>query len=113
LDASGLSAILRQERADLPMRVSTTLSTLGASRETIEVLNDKLALRHHQQSCSVTRRSPARVVVSAYPYGLTRWIGTEGLSAADSYSVIPASGEVRPHDSVLVVVLLVPWARCT
>jgi L-sorbose 1-phosphate reductase len=34
---------------------------------------------------------------------MTRWIGTPGHDAAEAYTNIPADGEVRDHDRVLVV----------
>ena len=36
-------------------------------------------------------------------YRGTRWIGTTGHDASESYASIPDNGEVRPHDKVLVV----------
>ncbi|MFU8869246.1 MAG: hypothetical protein ACNA7R_15220, partial [Natronococcus sp.] len=36
-------------------------------------------------------------------YGLTRWVGTRGTSAADGYAVIPPDGEIRDGDRILVV----------
>ena len=36
-------------------------------------------------------------------YGMTRWIGTTGKSAAESYKNIPPTGEVRPSDKALVI----------
>ena len=105
LDASGLSAILAKNVQDLPDEGFDDIVYFGASRETIEVLNDKLApsgiINIVLGDSSIGQR--VSVGIGRIHYGLTRWIGTEGLSAADSYSVIPASGEVRPHDSVLVV----------
>jgi len=43
LDASGLSAILAKDLQDLPDEGFDDIVYFGASRETIEVLNDKLA----------------------------------------------------------------------
>jgi L-sorbose 1-phosphate reductase len=34
---------------------------------------------------------------------MTRWIGTTGSNAADSYANIPKTGELRPGDSVVVI----------
>ena len=36
-------------------------------------------------------------------YGMTRWIGTTGTHAAESYKNIPATGEVRSGDKALIV----------
>ena len=43
------------------------------------------------------------VGVGRVHYGGTRWIGTTGHDAAESYRNIPPNGEVRAHDRVLVV----------
>jgi threonine dehydrogenase-like Zn-dependent dehydrogenase len=36
-------------------------------------------------------------------YGLTRWVGTTGANAADSYKNIPATGEIRDGDNAIVI----------
>jgi threonine dehydrogenase-like Zn-dependent dehydrogenase len=36
-------------------------------------------------------------------YGATRWVGTTGDHAAESYRHIPATGEIRENDRILVV----------
>lgn len=36
-------------------------------------------------------------------YGYTRWVGTPGFEAADGWKMIPANGEFREGESVLVV----------
>jgi len=36
-------------------------------------------------------------------YGMTRWIGTCGSNAADSYRNIPPTGELRPSDKLLII----------
>lgn len=77
----------------------------GASKETIEALNDKLAAFGMINIVLGGRTigRPVSVGVGRVHYGFTRWIGTTGISCADSYSTIPVSGELRPKDSVLVV----------
>lgn len=90
---------------ELPDQSFDDIVYFGASKETIEILNDKLA------ACGVinivlggaTIGRPVSVGVGRVHYGLTRWIGTPGMSAFDSYSVIPASGELRARDKVLIV----------
>ena len=77
----------------------------GASAETIEVLNDKLAASGVVNivlgGASIGRR--VAVGVGRVHYGLTRWVGTPGASAAASYSTVPSSGELRPNEKVLIV----------
>jgi len=77
----------------------------GASKSTIDVLNDKLAGGGIINIVlgGATIGAPVSVGVGRIHYEMTRWIGTAGLSAADSYSTIPPSGELRPGDSLLAV----------
>jgi threonine dehydrogenase-like Zn-dependent dehydrogenase len=91
--------------ADLPDEGFDDIVYFGASKETIEVLNDKLAasgiINIVLGGSTIGRR--VSVGIGRVHYGLTRWIGTPGQSAAEGYSVIPASGELRPNDRALVV----------
>jgi len=77
----------------------------GASKTTIEVLNDKLAVGGiiNVVLGGATIGTPVSVGVGRIHYETTRWIGTVGSSAADSYSTIPPSGQLRPGDSLLAV----------
>jgi threonine dehydrogenase-like Zn-dependent dehydrogenase len=43
------------------------------------------------------------VGVGRVHYGMTRWIGTNSGNAADSYKVIPATTEIRPNDTIVVI----------
>jgi threonine dehydrogenase-like Zn-dependent dehydrogenase len=36
-------------------------------------------------------------------YGMTRWIGSRGARAADSYAAIPVNGEIRPGERIAVI----------
>jgi L-sorbose 1-phosphate reductase len=77
----------------------------GADKTTVETLNDKLVpggiinlvLGGKQFGELVS------VGVGRVHYGGTRWIGTTGDDASESYKYIPKNGEVRAHDRVLVV----------
>ncbi len=77
----------------------------GASKSTIDVLNDKLAGGGIINIVlgGATIGTPVSVGVGRIHYEMTRWIGTAGSSAADSYTTIPPSGELRPGDSLLAV----------
>jgi threonine dehydrogenase-like Zn-dependent dehydrogenase len=46
---------------------------------------------------------PVSVGIGRVHYGMTRWIGTTGGSAADSYRTIPATGELRENDRLVVI----------
>lgn len=77
----------------------------GHNPSTLETAGDKLAagglinvvLGGH------TLGRPVSVGVGRIHYGPTRWIGTTGANAAESYAGIPANGEVRDDDKVLVM----------
>ena len=77
----------------------------GASKSTIDVLNDKLAgggiINVVLGGAAIG--APVSVGLGRIHYEMTRWIGTTGSSAADSYTTIPPSGELRPGESLLAV----------
>lgn len=77
----------------------------GASPGTIETLNDKLARRGIINIVTGGRKiaRPVSVGVGRVHYGVTRWVGTTGDAAAEAYRTIPATGEIRPGDSVVAV----------
>jgi threonine dehydrogenase-like Zn-dependent dehydrogenase len=77
----------------------------GSDRATSEILNDKLAPGGIINVVLGGERigQLVSVGVGRVHYGGTRWIGTTGHDAAASYRNIPATGEIRPHDRVLVV----------
>jgi threonine dehydrogenase-like Zn-dependent dehydrogenase len=77
----------------------------GADADRIETLQDLMGPR-----CTIdivlSGSAPARPVavdVGRIHYDLLRWVGTMGVSAADGYARVPASGELRPGDTVAVV----------
>jgi threonine dehydrogenase-like Zn-dependent dehydrogenase len=97
---------LSAAKADtLPNEAFDDIVYFGANRATIETLNDKLApggvinlVLGGQQIGELVSVGVGRV-----HYGGTRWIGTTGNDASESYKNIPATGEVRENDAVLVV----------
>ena len=78
---------------------------LGADKAVLEALNDKLAARGILNVVLGGRKigQPVSVGVGRLHYGMTRWIGTCGSDAAESYRTIPATGEVRRGDCVAVI----------
>lgn len=76
----------------------------GADKQTIEVLNDRLAPSGVINIVLGGRRigRPVSVGVGRVHYGLTRWIGTTGGGASESYQVIPADGEIRDGERAVV-----------
>ena len=83
----------------------TTLSTSARIETTIEILNDKLAPSGIINLVLGGERigELTSVGVGRVHYGGTRWIGTTGNDASESYANIPPNGEVRANDCVLVV----------
>ena len=77
----------------------------GSNKETIEVLNDKLAANGIINIVlgGETIGEDVSVGVGRTHYGMTRWIGTVGTDAAESYRNIPETGEVRFGDNALIV----------
>jgi L-sorbose 1-phosphate reductase len=91
--------------ADLAVEAFDDIIYFGADKKTIEILNDKLAAKGIFNIVSGGKKigAPVSVGIGRVHYGMTRWIGTAGTSAADSYRFIPATGEVRPGDKVEVI----------
>jgi len=91
--------------ATLPNEQFDDIIYFGSRKTAIETLNDKLAAGGIMNIVlgGANIGAPVSVGVGRVHYGLTRWIGTTGDNAADSYKTIPATGEVRKGDSVLVV----------
>jgi len=77
----------------------------GSDARVIEMLNDRLAARGIMNIVLGGRRigRPVSVGVGRVHYGMTRWIGTTGTNAAESYGHIPATGELRAGERMLVI----------
>ena len=90
--------------ADLPNESFDDIIYFGKDKNIIELLNDKLT------TCGLINivtgggriGAPVLVGVGRVHYGMTRWIGTTSVSAADSYKVIPPTGEIRAGDTICV-----------
>jgi len=89
----------------LPNEAFDDIVYFGAAKQTIELLNDKLAPRAVFNIVLGGRKigQPVSVAIGRIHYGMTRWIGTTGANAADSYRHVPPTGEIRPGDSVLII----------
>lgn len=91
--------------ASLPDETFDDIVYFGAKAEIIEALNDKLT-RGGIMNIVLGGEKIGRLVsvgVGRVHYGLTRWIGTTGDNAAESYRVIPNDGEIRKGNNVVVV----------
>jgi threonine dehydrogenase-like Zn-dependent dehydrogenase len=91
--------------AELENEAFDDILYFGATKSVMEVLNDKLAKKGLMNVITGGKKfgSPVSVGVGRVHYGTTRWIGTTGTNAAESYKHIPATGEVRPGDKIVVI----------
>ncbi|MGD0089395.1 MAG: alcohol dehydrogenase catalytic domain-containing protein [Planctomycetota bacterium] len=91
--------------AALPNESFDDIVYFGARKQALEALNDKLAAHGILNIVTAGRKigQPVSVGVGRVHYGPTRWTGTTGTSAAEAYSKIPASPELRPGDKVVVI----------
>ncbi len=95
--ADGLAALSGAEFDDIVY--------FGSRKESIELLNDRLAPRaiFNVVLGGAKVGQLVSVGIGRVHYGMTRWIGTTGADAADSYTHIPETGEIRPGESILVI----------
>jgi threonine dehydrogenase-like Zn-dependent dehydrogenase len=93
------------DAAKVPNESLDDILYFGADPSVLETLNDKIAPRGILNIVLGGRRigRPVSVGVGRVHYGMTRWIGTAGVDAAASYAAIPATGEIRPGDRMMVV----------
>jgi threonine dehydrogenase-like Zn-dependent dehydrogenase len=90
--------------AEMPNESFDDIIYFGKDKKIIELLNDKLAASGLINIVTGGGRigAPVSVGVGRVHYGMTRWIGTTSASAADSYKVIPPTGEIRANDTICV-----------
>ncbi len=101
---------------EIPCRPASNLAELagesfddvicfGANAARIEALQDLMAPRATIDVVLGGNRldRPVAIDVGRIHYDLLRWVGTPGDSAADGYSHVPASGELRDGDRVAIV----------
>ena len=90
--------------AEMPNESFDDIIYFGKDKKIIELLNDKLAASGLINIVTGGGRigAPVSVGVGRVHYGMTRWIGTTSPSAADSYKVIPPTGEIRANDTICV-----------
>ena len=105
LEALGIDVMSVQSVDELPAEAFDDIVYFGADKGTIEILNDKLAAKGIINIVlgGQTIGGDVSVGVGRTHYGLTRWIGTVGSNAAESYKNIPADGEVRKGDKALII----------
>lgn len=105
LDSLGVIAEVAPAIDGLPAEHFDDIIYFGAKARSIEQLNDKLAARGIINVVLGGRRigEPVSVGIGRVHYGMTRWIGTEGTRADESYATIPESGEIRPGEKIAVI----------
>jgi len=89
----------------LPDEAFDDIIYFGSDKAVIEKLNNKLAAKGIINIVLGGQAIGADVSVGVgrTHYGLTRWIGTTGKDAAQSYKNIPAAGEVRKGDKAIII----------
>lgn len=103
--ALGVTVTVVNSILDLAGQEFDDIIYFGAQKTTLDQLNDNLGKGGiiNIVLAGQTIGSPVTVGVGRVHYGLTRWIGTVGKDAAESYNVIPGTGEIRDHDHVAVI----------
>ena len=93
------------EVADLADEGFDDIVYFGSEKATLDLLNDKLAGGGIINIVLGGERigELVSVGVGRLHYGMTRWVGTTDDNAAESYKHIPADGEIRENERVLVV----------
>jgi threonine dehydrogenase-like Zn-dependent dehydrogenase len=101
----GVEVTVAGDLASLPDEGFNDIVYFGADAATIEVLDPKLAAQGIINIVlnGKTIGRDTNISVGRTHYGLTRWVGTNGSDAAESYKNIPEMGEIRPGDKALVI----------
>lgn len=91
--------------ASLPDEGFDDIVYFGSNKATLETLGGKLAAGGLMAvvACGGSFGGPVSVDVGRVHYGRTRWCGTAGSDASEAYATIPATGEIRDAERVLVV----------
>jgi L-sorbose 1-phosphate reductase len=91
--------------SDVPDASVDDIIYFGADRAVTEALGPKLGTNGIINLVTGPNRfgAPATIGIGRIHYGMTRWIGTRTDDPADSYKMIPRTGEIRSGDSCLVV----------
>lgn len=91
--------------SSLPEESFDDIIYYGAHRERLDALGTKLASRGIMNMVTGGARfgAPVRLPIGRVHYGMTRWTGTMSLDAADGYSRIPPTAEIRRGDRIMVI----------
>lgn len=104
-EPASVQTVSPAEVAGLPHEHFDDIVYFGSDKTTIDALNDKLA---NGGIINIVLGGEkigelVSVGVGRLHYGMTRWIGTTRDDAAESYRHVPATGEIRENDTVLVI----------
>ncbi|MFA5864819.1 MAG: alcohol dehydrogenase catalytic domain-containing protein [Phycisphaerae bacterium] len=105
LEGLGVPVTWVQNAADAGKEEFDDIIYFGAKKTTIEILNDKLAAKGLINIVTGGKKIGQAVCVGVgrVHYGMVRWVGTPGTSAADAYRFIPATGEIREGEKIIVI----------
>ena len=103
--AGSVRSIAAAEAASVADEGFDDIVYFGADKNTIETLNDKLAPRGLMNVVLGGKKIGLKVNVGVgrVHYGMTRWVGTAGADAGESYRTIPATTEIRTNDRIIVI----------
>lgn len=104
--ASGQIVTVMPEKADEVEDESfDDIVYFGSDAAVIEVLNDKLAKFGMINIVLGGKKigRPVNIGVGRVHYGYTRWVGTIGSDADESYSSVPKIDEIRENDKILII----------
>lgn len=101
----GIPVVEASSIAELDDEAYDDIVYFGARKNSLEVLNDKLAPYAIMNVVKGGKEigDLVSVGVGRVHYAMTRWVGTPGNNAGDGYKCIPATGELRDGDSILVI----------
>ncbi|NQU75353.1 MAG: alcohol dehydrogenase catalytic domain-containing protein [Planctomycetes bacterium] len=105
VQAMGVPVTFANNAGELENDAFDDIVYFGCDKDGIDALNDKLATKgiFNIVMAGIKIGRPISVGVGRLHYRGTSWIGTLSTSAAEAYKTVPASGELRQHDRVLVV----------
>ena len=105
LGSAGLATSYAPDTAGLTPGSFDDIIYFGADAERVEQLQRLLGLKGVIDVVLGGERlgRPVEIDVGRVHYDLIRWVGSSGISAADGYSWVPASGELRPGEKVGII----------
>lgn len=105
VEALGIKTVRAETLDGLPKEGFDDIVYFGSRKETIDILNDKLAAYGIINIVLGGQKigRDVSVGVGRTHYGMTRWVGTVGGNASESYRNIPAIGEVRKGDKAIII----------